>query len=133
MKVRDSLPHLKKIVVWDATKEDIEGHAGVHLYSDFIELGKDVTDEQLEERLGAQKPGHCCTLIYTSGTTGHPKAVMMSHDNITWTAKIVCHDVGLGADDRIVSFLPLSHIAAQMVDLHGPMVNGTQVRAPRCV
>lgn len=51
-------------------------------------LGKDVADSSIEERIEAQKPGQCCSLIYTSGTTGPPKAVMISHDNITWTAEV---------------------------------------------
>ena len=35
----------------------------------------------------AQKPDDVCTLIYTSGTTGEPKAVMLSHRNVVWTAR----------------------------------------------
>ena len=52
-------------------------------------LGKEVPDSRIEERVEAQKPGQCCSLIYTSGTTGPPKAVMISHDNITWTAEVM--------------------------------------------
>lgn len=41
---------------------------------------------------------------------------MLSHDNITWTAqqtKRVLPDSGL-KEERVISYLPLSHIAAQV-------------------
>ncbi|CAM9418478.1 unnamed protein product, partial [Hapterophycus canaliculatus] len=52
------------------------------------QLGNEIPDSSIEERIEAQKPGQCCSLIYTSGTTGMPKAVMISHDNVTWTAAV---------------------------------------------
>lgn len=74
----------------------------------------------LAARLKPQAPNHCCTLIYTSGTTGNPKGVMLSHDNLTWTAKATADFVGLRfAEEVIVSYLPLSHVAAQIVDIFG--------------
>jgi len=72
------------------------------------------------------RPGHCVTLIYTSGTTGPPKvrpslppslpqAVMLSHDNLTWVGAMVgYHFTDRRPEDRLVSYLPLSHIAAQV-------------------
>jgi long-chain-fatty-acid--CoA ligase ACSBG len=45
---------------------------------------------------------------------------MLSHDNLTWTAKISQLQYKHGwACETIVSFLPLSHVAAQMVDIYG--------------
>lgn len=64
------------------------------------------------------KPGNCCTLVYTSGTTGMPKGVMLSHDNYTWTKNSV--DTIYKRTDiqyRMVSYLPLSHVAGQFTDL----------------
>jgi long-chain-fatty-acid--CoA ligase ACSBG len=76
-------------------------------------------------RIEQQRPGHSCTLIYTSGTTGNPKAVMMTHDNLTWTARslfsIMPHSTFGKTEEHIVSYLPLSHIAAQMIDIHLPI------------
>merc|ERR1711966_145060 len=82
-----------------------------------------VSDAEVEARMADQKPGHCSTLIYTSGTTGDPKAVMISHDNVTWVtrANIAHHPDFVNGPLRVVSYLPLSHIAAQMVDIHSPM------------
>lgn len=68
------------------------------------------------------KPGNCCTFIYTSGTTGPPKAVMISHDSYTWVTDSIGNNFRFGSPERIgkgrmISMLPLSHVAAQLVDL----------------
>lgn len=47
-------------------------------------------------------------LLYTSGSTGTPKGVMVSHRNLLLGAASVAHYLGTGADDRILSVLPLS-------------------------
>ncbi len=46
---------------------------GVYEWNDFLKIGADVPDSDLQARLDEQQPSHCCTLIYTSGTTGDPK------------------------------------------------------------
>lgn len=89
-----------------------------------MKLGDDVKPKQLQKRIDAQKPGHVCTLIYTSGTTGNPKAVMITHDNATWTPQTVFCALGddFGTVEELnVSYLPLSHVAAQMLDIHMPI------------
>ena len=55
------------------------------------------------------------TLIYTSGTTGPPKAVMLTHRNIAASADGLADLVEVGPDDRVLSYLPLAHIAERMV------------------
>jgi long-chain-fatty-acid--CoA ligase ACSBG len=123
-------PNLKAIVVYgEAINTEAASQFNVPLYTfeDFMELGKDVSDADVEARQKKVQAGNCCTLIYTSGTTGPPKAVMISNDNITWTAKNLIDnflfEMNLGTE-RIVSYLPLSHIAGQMVDIHAPMFIG---------
>lgn len=79
-------------------------------------------EDELEYRMRLSKPGNCCTFIYTSGTTGPPKAVMISHDSYTWVVESLGHHFGFIADGmigkgRLISMLPLSHVAAQLVDL----------------
>ena len=123
-------PDLKAIIVYgEAPNADFASQFNVPLYSfeDFMELGNAVSDADVQAREDKVQPGNCCTLIYTSGTTGPPKAVMISHDNITWTARDLIDnfltEMTLG-NERIVSYLPLSHIAGQMIDIHAPMFIG---------
>ncbi|KAM4628692.1 long-chain-fatty-acid--CoA ligase ACSBG2 isoform 2-T2 [Polymixia lowei] len=117
--IQDRLPHLKAIIQYkDALKEK---RPNLYTWAEFMELGRDEPDTLLDEIISSQKPNQCCTLIYTSGTTGQPKGVMLSHDNLTWTALATSRHVRLTdathTQELVVSYLPLSHIAAQMVDI----------------
>ncbi|TDH66334.1 hypothetical protein CCR75_005848 [Bremia lactucae] len=134
LSIQQNLPSLKALVLWnDVVPEGIESAVPVYAFEDFMKLGKDVKDETLAEVMDAQKPGNCCTLIYTSGTTGDPKAVMVSHDNVIWTIRAVldmlkrnfAHEIS--NSDRIVSYLPMSHIAAQLIDIWLPVCGGLQM------
>jgi len=123
--IRERLPKLKALVQWGGkVSADVKD---LYSFEDFIKLGDAKDQEEVRRRIEASRPGKCCTLIYTSGTTGPPKAVMISNDNLTWTSNLVVHQLNIGADDAIISYLPLSHIAAQMLDIHGPMACGATV------
>lgn len=122
LQIRDRLPKLRAIVMWVGQPD--KSLKDVYSWADFMRLGAGVSNQVLQERIDYQQPGHCCTLIYTSGTTGNPKAVMLSHDNITWTATVCVGMLEFGSDERLISYLPLSHIAAQMTDIHGPLSIG---------
>ncbi len=124
--VREQLPHLKAIVVMEGPG-DAEDES-VYAWQEMLDAGAEVSDEALHQRKAAQQPDDVCTLIYTSGTTGPPKAVMMTHRNFIWTARTLHDHVGgLAAGDAGVSYLPLSHVAEQLLALHLPMTFGGTV------
>ena len=47
-------------------------------------------------------------IIYTSGSTGDPNGVTLTHANMTFVADSIIESLGMRADDRILSVLPLS-------------------------
>ena len=114
------LPDLKAIVMMNGSDADER----VIAWQDLPELASRTPDEALDARMQAQAPEDCCTLIYTSGTTGNPKGVMITHDNIVWTARRVVDTCEGDHRDQLISYLPLSHIAEQMVSLMVPLVSG---------
>jgi long-chain-fatty-acid--CoA ligase ACSBG len=131
--IAKELKNLKALVVYgpDDIPDDIKAKVSVPVYKfdEFLKLGTSVSDSDLQAREDAQKPNEVTSLIYTSGTTGPPKAVMITHDNATWTAKAQLSTMGrlLDNDDHIISYLPLSHIAAQMLDMYCPIATGLQI------
>ena len=121
---RDRLPRLKNVVAMKGADID---EAGVLSWEDFMARGKGVSDADFFARVQALEPKGLATLIYTSGTTGPPKGVMLTHDNLYWTATTLNSLMGSRPDDALVSYLPLSHIAEQMLSIHGPIVTGAAI------
>ncbi len=116
----DQLPDLKAIVMMSGSDADPR----VHAWDALPALAAAVAEETLEERIQRQDPDDCCTLIYTSGTTGNPKGVMINHHNIVWTARKIAELCEADHQEELISYLPLSHIAEQMVSLMVPLTIG---------
>jgi len=90
-------------------------------WDQLLKIGEEQESKYLEELKSLKesiKPDDIATIIYTSGTTGDPKGVMLTHENILSnviaTSKVHC----LGADNRALSFLPLSHVYERMLNYH---------------
>ena len=77
--------------------------------------GEAAHEAEVARRTAALGASTVSTLIYTSGTTGTPKGVMLTQRNLAFIAEKIQELVPIGAGDRLISYLPLSHIAEQVV------------------
>lgn len=121
---------LRTVVYWgsDVDIDRLPDHRDVLLsWEDFTAMGTEDYAEELERRLSDAKPEDCCKLIYTSGTTGMPKAVMISHGNFAAAVQCVESALNVTGDDVLVSYLPCSHIAANAIDIMGPILTDMRV------
>ena len=80
----------------------------------------------------APDPLHPCSVQYTSGTTSRPKAVLWSHANALWGARINAVHEDLQASDVHLVHLPLFHTNAQAYSVLATLwAGGTAVVLPR--
>lgn len=118
---RSRLPGLRRVVMMkDASATDplqMEWDA-------FLALGAADHQPEVDRRLSALRPDDLGTLIYTSGTTGMPKAVMLSHSTLAWTGMALAKAFGTTPTDRLISYLPLAHVAEQLGAIHNHVAIG---------
>lgn len=130
LEVWEDCPHLAWVVVFDMEGLRHFRHERVMSWDRFMELGEAYGREhpQLYEALiEAVTPDDTAIFIYTSGTTGMPKAAMLSHRNIVWTAEGLVKVWQHTENDEVLSFLPLAHIAERTNSVLGPLRTGTIV------
>jgi long-chain acyl-CoA synthetase len=122
--VRDALGDLKAIGI--VRRDGDTDPAGVAF--DFDELlGHDPAD--LHAAAAGGGPDDLATVIYTSGTTGPPKGVALSNHNICWTVECLKTSIDFEeyAGKRLVSYLPMAHIAERMTSHYQHAALGFEV------
>ncbi|HEY5891408.1 MAG TPA: AMP-binding protein, partial [Acidimicrobiia bacterium] len=115
--IRSELPNLRYVVLMSGA-ENYDTADWVLSWDELLARGTQQLQDDPETvaRSVAQlTPDTLATLIYTSGTTGTPKGVMISHYNALWTVECVRRGAELKLGARLVSYLPLAHIAERMV------------------
>jgi long-chain acyl-CoA synthetase len=129
--LRERLPDLRHVVAMDGPA-GLGGSAGdlagVMPWDGFMAHGAGLhLQAEVEVRLAALDPRDTCALIYTSGTTGPPKAVVLSHANLAWAAQAVVRATLHDEHERLLSYLPMAHVAEMTGTVHAPARGGHTV------
>lgn len=123
---RADMPNLKRVVLMgDVPGRDRDWALS---WDEFLALGSAVADSDLDKRITSAKPDDLALLCYTSGTTGEPKGVMLTHTNFDAIGgsiheRFPIRELG----ERVVSYLPLCHIAEHTFTIILQMYNGVEV------
>jgi len=117
LEVRDRLPRLKQIVVFDMEGLHELDDPQVMSLAALRELGRDharTDGGELELRVAGCRPEDLAILVYTSGTTGRPKGAMHCHRALVYTVHGYNAILPRFDTDECMCFLPLCHIAERM-------------------
>ena len=117
LEVRDRLPLLKKIVVFDMEGLLNLNDPQVIGLDELRALGRaygQAHPQTLDERVAACRPEDLAILVYTSGTTGKPKGAMHSHRGLVYAVRGYNTLVVRDETDECMCFLPLCHIAERL-------------------
>ena len=83
----------------------------------FPQSKKDELEAEITRRRAKRDHYDTCILMYTSGTTGAPKGVMISHVMLQLPLYYIGRIWKVSPDEQLLSYLPLSHIAEQLLSV----------------
>lgn len=101
--------------------------AGMRSFEDLKELGKEISDEQLQEVIDTLVPEDVINMQYTSGTTGFPKGVMLTHNNIMNNGKTIGDGMNFTPKDRLCITVPLFHCFGLVLAVMASLTHATSM------
>lgn len=133
LEARGQLPRLKKIVVMER-----KGLADTRALAPDLVIGFEELESLgaqaeptgagfIDAVLARQTLQDTALIIYTSGSTGKPKGAMISYGNVAAMAPGVVDRLGLAPSTSHLSYLPLCHVAEQMLTVFVPLYLGSRV------
>lgn len=81
-------------------------------------------------KLEQAQPDDVALVLHTSGTTGRPKAVPLTHRNLTRTMKNIQNTYQLSHKDRTMLVMPLFHVHGLLAGFLAPLASASSVIVP---
>ena len=112
-------PTLERIIVFDHSVRIKQHDSNAIYFDDFMKLGENNPRQTEVENLYKQANGDdLANILYTSGTTGDSKGVMLTHGQYSAAFEANSKCVPVGEKDRVMMFLPLTHIFERAWDFY---------------
>jgi long-chain acyl-CoA synthetase len=131
VEVLDRCPDLVAVIVLErrGTLAVIEADDRIHHLDDVLASGDVLLaqDPEVWDRGTSADPEDVAVLIYTSGTTGPPKGAMLTWRNVVAAIRLQAAVLEVGPKDEVLSYLPLCHVAEQVMSLYTPLGCGARV------
>jgi len=124
------LPKLKRIVVIDPKGLRHYGSDKLASFAEVVEKGASYEKDHgdlIDACLADQSLADIGLMVYTSGSTGKPKGAMLSYRNMRAQGVAVIERLGYTRDTTNLSYLPLCHVAEQMLTVMAPLQAGSCV------
>jgi long-chain acyl-CoA synthetase len=121
--IRDQLPKLQRIVLFDAASAAIDGATIVSLAQLQAQGAQALAASPtlLDGAIAALSMDQVGLIVYTSGSTGAPKAAMLTYGNMRAAVSGFGDLLGYRPSAQILSYLPLCHIAEQAMTNFAPL------------
>jgi len=127
--VRGGLPDLRMIVFIDDGEIDAP-YSDSMRWADVVTAAKNVTADQLRERLAATEFDEAINIQYTSGTTGFPKGATLSHHNILNNGYFIGEGCRYSERDRVCIPVPFYHCFGMVLGNLACVTHGAAIVIP---
>lgn len=126
----DQLPKVRKIIVMEHKGFRSYPADKVILFDNLLARGEELAQTklaELEAGLAKQTLDDIGLMVYTSGSTGRPKGAMLSYKNMRAEGAAVIHSFRSDNTHKYLSYLPLCHVAEQLLSVYGAIYGAYQV------
>ena len=130
LEIEEQLPMVERVFVFDwKGLRDFE-HDKVAPIEALYAAGRDYGARypgRVERIVEDGKSNDLALLIYTSGTTGMPKGAMLSQRYIVCQLRLAPDYLRLTAEDEVLTYLPLCHVAERVFSGWLPIAHGSTI------
>ncbi len=133
LEVRETVPHLKRIIYEDPRGLRNYDQAGLASYEQLRALGEQFLKEHptvIDDEIAKGRADEVAAMFYTSGTTGNPKGVVLGYSNLLAAGNAGAEMESLTHREEVLAYLPMAWIGQNIFSYTQWLVCGFTVNCP---
>ncbi len=133
LEIRETVPHLKRIVYEDPRGLRNYDQPGLASYEQIRALGEQFLREHptlVEDEIAKGSASDVAAMFYTSGTTANPKGVVLAYGNLLAAGRAGADMERLTDREEVLAYLPMAWVGQNIFSYTQWLVCGFTVNCP---